>query len=69
MKAQRESRYIALLYSFCNVGAIWGQVVNIIPRRYTLESGTVPVVENAGWAQSGRLRKITLPPGLSKTSV
>jgi hypothetical protein len=63
MKAQTRNR--GMLYSFFNLGARWGWVVNATPRPlYPGERDPLPIVREAGWAPglSGRVRKISPQP-------
>jgi hypothetical protein len=49
MEAQKGSR--GVVYSFFNLGARWGWVVNATPRPlYARERDPVPIVQEAGWA-------------------
>ena len=56
MKAQRAER--VMVYSFSNLGARWGWVVNATPRLlYLWEGNPAPIVQEPGW-----------PPGPAWTS-
>jgi hypothetical protein len=60
------------LYSFFNLGATLGWVVNATPRPlYPREKDPAPIVQEAGWSQcrSGRAQKISSPLGFDPRTV
>ena len=68
--AHRGSRGIALPFHDHGTRRGWG--VSVRPRPlFTPGKDTVPIVQEAGWAQgrSGQVRKISLPPGFDPRTV
>ena len=68
--AHRGSRGIALLFLYHGTGR--GRGVSVTPRPLiTSRKDPVPIVQKAGWAPgpSGRMWKISLPPGFDPRTV
>jgi hypothetical protein len=72
MKVQEAKKKKVQMYSFFNLSARWGWVVNATPRRFTSEKETrYPLYRRlrAPQGRSGRMRKISPPSRLDPRTI